>query len=483
MAKRKNINNKLEILKEYTEENFLISLTNKGIYNRALKDFKNIKNIKIEEAEDKIKISFDNIEIFFTESIKETKCNCPSQNICKHIIIALLYIKEYSKSFENKNSKNKKINKIPNKNIFEELNNSKKIKIKKKEKIIDDNILNISKSFIENIFAKGFYACNEKDFDKAEQIATKLNINNMPELSKLFRSLSRNIEAMLNKKILFNKIFTMHTISKIYNTIRAIENAKKNKDDKTFKLLTGEIKSEYIGENSGEFIGLGAYPLISSSYLGLTSILYNLNSKKIYFFSHVVPIFYDNSKNSYDDILYNYRKKIHWENNISIEDISKHKIKLTNYKINNEERISDSKKTSAILNKRIDYNFLKNIIKDCNLFISNYDDLKNIDFKYNYFNNKNKVKFFIVEFQKIENINFDKVNQILFFDIINNNQSLTLNIKYNLINSKGFDYIKNYKNSKLDKNKFMVFSAIEKLKYFPISVININSVINIFFEN
>ena len=144
----------------------------------------------------------------------------------------------------------------------------------------------------------------------------------------------------------------------IFNDLRDIENdrkhpTKKNKYDKTFKLLTGEIKSEYIGKNSGEFIGLGAYPLISSSYLGLTSILYNLNSKKIYFFSHVVPTFYDNSKNSYDDILYNYRKKIHLENNISIEDISKHKIKLTNYKINNEERISDSKKTSAILNKRI----------------------------------------------------------------------------------------------------------------------------------
>lgn len=477
MTKTNNINNKLEILKEYTEENFLISLTNKGIYNRALKDFKNIKNIKIEEAEDKIKISFDNIEIFFTEDIKETTCNCPSQKICKHIIIALLYIKELTKDFKIE---------IPNEKNFEEIKDAKNKntkKLKEKNKIIDYNILNISKNFIENIFAKGFYACNEKDFDKAEQIATKLNIKNMPELSKLFRSLSRSIESMLNKKILFNKIFTMHTISKIYNTIRAIENAKKNKDDKTFKLLTGEIKSEYIGENSGEFIGLGAYPLISSSYLGLTSILYNLNSKKIYFFSHVVPTFYDNSKNSYDDILYNYRKKIHLENNISIEDISKHKIKLTNYKINNEERISDSKKTSAILNKRIDYNFLKNIIKDCNLFISNYDDLKNIDFEYNYFNNKNKVKFFIVEFQKIENINFDKVNQILFFDIINNNQSLTLNIKYNLINSKGFDYIKNYKNSKLDKNKFMVFSAIEKLKYFPISVININSVINIFFEN
>ena len=87
-------------------------------------------------------------------------------------------------------------------------------------------------------------------------------------------------------------------------------------------------------------------------------------------------------------------------------------------------------------------------------------------------------------YQKVGYIRFNAAYfRGLFFDIINNNQSLTLNIKYNLINSKGFDYIKNYKNSKLDKNKFMVFSAIEKLKYFPISVININSVINIFFEN
>ena len=469
---------KLEILKEYAEENFLISLTNKGIYNRALKDIEKIKNIKIEEAEDKIKISFDNIEIFFTENIKEAKCNCPSQNICKHIIIALLYIKEYSKSFESKNSKNKN----SNKNIFEELNN-KKLTKKKKEKIIDDNILNISKNFIENIFTKGFYSCAEKDFDKAEQIATKLNINNMPELSKLFRSLSQSIDAMINKKVLFNKIFVMHILSKIYNTIKAIENAKKNKDENTIKLLTGEIKREYIDANFGEFIGLGAYPWTSSSYLGLTSILYNLNLKKFSFFSYAMPIFYDNSKTSYDDILYNYRKKTHWENNISIEDISKHKIKLTNYKINNEEKISSSKKTSAVLNERIDYNFIKNIIKDYDLFISNYDDLKNINFEYDYFNNKNRAKILIAEFQKIENINFDKVNQILFFDIVNNNQSLTLNIKYNIINSKGFDYIKNYKNSKLDKDKFMVFIAFDKTKYFPISVININAVINIFFEN
>ena len=487
---KNDITDKLKILREYTEENFLISLTNKGIYNRALKDFKNIKDIKIEEAENKIKISFENIRIFFTENIKEASCNCPSKKICKHVIIALLYIKELTKDFEDKNSENK----ISNEEIFEEINNIKnkntKKESKEKNKIIDSNILEFSKNFIENIFAKGFYACHEKDFDTAEQIATKLNINEMPELAKLFRGLSQSIDAMINKKALFNKIFTMKTLSKIYNTIRAIENAKKDNDENMIKLLTGEIKSAYTEKLAGDFIGLGAYSWISSSgYFGLTSILYDLISKKICFYSYTLPTFYDNSKNSknlYDDVNSNYYKKIHWENNISIETISKYKIKLANYKINDKYRISSSKKTSANVGEKIDYNFLKNIkeeIKDSKLFISSFEDIKNIDFKFNYFNNKNEAKILITEFQKIENINFDKVSQILFFDIINNNEKLTLNIKYNQINSHGFDYIKNYKNSEIDKNKFMVFTATGKSKYSPISVININSVINIFFES
>ncbi|TKZ35117.1 SWIM zinc finger family protein [Brachyspira catarrhinii] len=486
---KNDITDKLKILKKYTEENFLISLTNKGIYNRALKDFKNMQNnnrfqpiVKI--VENKIKISFDNTEIFFTENIKEATCNCPSKKICKHIIIALLYIKELTKDFKTEIQAQKK---------FEEINNIKnkntKKESKEKNKIIDSNILEFSKNFIENIFAKGFYGCHEKDFDTAEQIATKLNINEMPELAKLFRSLSQSIDAMINKKAFFNKIFTMKTLSKIYNTINAIENAKKNNDETTIKLLTGENKNAYIEKSSGEFIGLGAYPWISSSgYFGLTSILYDLISKKICFYSHTLPTFYDDSKNLknlYDDINSNYYKKIHWENNISMETISKYKIKLTNYKINNENRISSSKKTSVIVVEKIDYDFIKNIkeeIKNSKLFISSFEDIKNIDFKFDYFNNKNEAKILISEFQKIENINFDKVSQILFFDILNNNEKLTLNIKYNQINSHGFDYIKNYKNSEIDKNKFIVFTTKEKSKFSPISFININAVINIFFE-
>ena len=84
-------------------------------------------------------------------------------------------------------------------------------------------------------------------------------------------------------------------------------------------------------------------------------------------------------------------------------------------------------------------------------------------------------------------IEFNKIEQILYFDIVNytednNEERLTLNIKYTSIHSNSIKYIMNYKNSKIDKYKFIL---LEKTKYYirPISIININAVINIFFED
>ena len=224
--------------------------------------------------------------------------------------------------------------------------------------------------------------------------------------------------------------------------------------------------------------------------MGASAYLYNLNTKKLSFFSYVIPTFYDNAKTSYDDVRSNYRKKIHFENNISIEEISKYKLKFINYKVNDEERISSSKFTSVILNDRMNYTLLKEIKDSKNneeLFAENYDDIKNIDFKYDYFNKNDRAKIIIAEFQIIENQEFDKIEQTLYFDIVNHyeeddEERLTLNVKYTSIHSNGIKYIMNYKNSSVDKDRFIV---LEKTKYYirPISIITANAVINIFFDN
>lgn len=579
---------KINNLKQYINENFLLTLTNKGIYNRSVKDIDNIINnspekIHIEEAEDKIKVTIDTgekIEVILNdEDLKSSKCSCPSKDICKHIIMSLLYIehldtenkenesntdtaennteieiKEENNTFDEvKNISYDEIKKLSTKKNFEyaldrlddnieadieekamlEINipeenviiyfpkkdSIKKAvcsckdsslcahkiiailkykqmynsleEIKEDDKEIDENILKFSKEFIENIFEKGLYSCSEKDFDIAEQLSVKLQVKEMPELAKMFRSISESIDSMINKHASFNKLFTFAILSRLYNTIKVIEKAKQDNDNKTVKLLTGEIRSKYINRKSAELVGLGSYPWISSTgYLGASAYLYNLNTKKLSFFSYVIPTFYDNSKISYDDVRSNYRKKIHFENNISIEEISKYKLKFINYKVNNEERISSSKFTSVILNDRMDYKLLEEIKNSKNneeLFAENYDDIKNIDFKYDYFNKNDRSKIIIAKFQIIENQEFNKIEQILYFDIVNHyeeddEERLTLNVKYTSIHSNGIKYIMNYKNSNIDKDRFIV---LEKTKYYirPISIINVNAVINIFFDN
>ena len=580
---------KINNLKQYINENFLLTLTNKGIYNRSVKDIDNIINnspekIHIEEAEDKIKVTIDTgekIEVILNdEDIKSSKCSCPSKDICKHIIMSLLYIEhlntenkenESNKDISDNNAETEEIKE--ENNIFDEVKNisydeikksstkrnfeyaldrfnddieadieekamleinipeenviiyfPKKDSIKKavcsckdsylcahkiiailkykqmynsleeikeEDKEIDENILKFSKDYIENIFEKGLYSCSEKDFDIAEQLSIKLQVKNMPELAKMFRSIAESIDSMINKHASFNKLFSFAILSRLYNTIKNIEKAKQNNDNRTVKLLTGEMRSKYINRKSAELLGLGAYPWISSTgYLGASAYLYNLNTKKLSFFSYVIPTFYDNAKTSYDDVRSNYRKKIHFENNISIEEISKYKLKFINYKVNDEERISSSKFTSVILNDRMNYTLLKEIKDSKNneeLFAKNYDDIKNIDFKYDYFNKNDRSKIIITEFQIIENQEFDKIEQTLYFDIVNHyeeddEEKLTLNVKYTSIHSNGIKYIMNYKNSSVDKDRFIV---LEKTKYYirPISIINANAVINIFFDN
>ena len=566
---------KINNLKQYINENFLLTLTSKGIYNRAVKDIDNIINnnpekIKLEESEDKIKVIIDTSEVTLNDSdIKASKCTCPSKDICKHIIMALLYIENISSnsaeidkkaSEEEINTDNNSFDEVKNipfneirklstkknfeyaldrfyedievqikedamleiyiqeedTNVYFPKNDSVKKavcsckdsslcshkiiailkykemygtleEINEEDKEIDENILKFSKVFAESIFEKGLYSCSEKDFDIAEQLSIKLQMKIMPELSKMFRSIADGIDAMLNKRASFNKLFCFSTLSRLYNTINLIEKAKKENDNKTVKLLTGEIRSKYINRRSGDFLGLGAYPWITSTgYLGVSAYLYNLNSKNTAFFSYVIPTFYDNAKISYEDVRSNYRKKMHFENNLSIEEVSKFKSKFTSYKINSEERISSSKYTSVILNDRVDSKLLEQIKASKNneeLFAETYNDVLNIDFNYDYFNRNDKIKIIIAKFQRIENIDFDKVQQILYFDIVNNDdERLTLNIKYNSINSNGIKYIMNYKNSDIDKDRFIL---LEKTKYYirPISIINVNAVINIFFEN
>ena len=166
---------KINNLKQYINENFLLTLTSKGIYNRSVKDIdaiinnNNTNQISIEEIDNKIKVIFDmsgeKIEVVLNdENIKLSKCTCPSKDVCKHIIMALLYIKY----MDNTNTVNDNEKKEEIENSFND-NSNKENETTAEENNSFDELKNISFDNIKKLSTKkNFEYALDRFYDDVE---------------------------------------------------------------------------------------------------------------------------------------------------------------------------------------------------------------------------------------------------------------------------------------------------------------------------
>ena len=84
------------------DETYLIAMSNKGTYKRAMKDLAVVKNIKIDLEEDIVQIHLDDeTTVTFTGDIHSYSCTCEARSICKHVMMALLEAKKMYEGEEN----------------------------------------------------------------------------------------------------------------------------------------------------------------------------------------------------------------------------------------------------------------------------------------------------------------------------------------------------------------------------------------------
>lgn len=97
MDSKNSVINEIKNYLSFINEDFLISITNKGIYNRSKKDLDKIQDmIEILLAEENtIQLKIEENTVTLNPNIQNSICSCPSSNVCKHIIISLLYLKKY----------------------------------------------------------------------------------------------------------------------------------------------------------------------------------------------------------------------------------------------------------------------------------------------------------------------------------------------------------------------------------------------------
>lgn len=81
------------------DDDYLIGLSNKGIVKRAYKDKEeNTAEIVTFGEEVEVKVGMETVRICYP--LGESKCSCPSRSICRHIVLAILVLREYVKEQE-----------------------------------------------------------------------------------------------------------------------------------------------------------------------------------------------------------------------------------------------------------------------------------------------------------------------------------------------------------------------------------------------
>jgi hypothetical protein len=84
--------------KVFAEEGFLLTLTNKGTYNRSRRDSEALtETVALSVEEGRLAVAFSDVKVLLDQNIAQSRCTCPSGTTCRHILMALFAAEELAR--------------------------------------------------------------------------------------------------------------------------------------------------------------------------------------------------------------------------------------------------------------------------------------------------------------------------------------------------------------------------------------------------
>ncbi|NDV57121.1 SWIM zinc finger family protein [Bacteroides sp. 519] len=564
----------------FASESFLVTLANKGLYKRALKDIETVTKIEINPNGDKLEVIWDDATVTLQPNVAESTCNCPSKTVCKHILMGIIAVDAYAKSVESgepgvesgelrvesysdQNSQlstlNSQLNdwkdlkevdiaalrKQAGKKIFEDslrlvqdgwsadfvehdmleatLNTEsitvyfpKQDSVKHavckcgekglcKHKLIailsylssrgelkadnDENnfslvtdetvvLLKEADNFVIRLLDKGLITSGETDVESAIQYSIRMETNGIGNLARMFRSLSVDIENMMNKHVGFDHLTTFDTLTRLHNTMRLI--IENSKDSKLISQLIEGTRSDYYTTPVGTFSGLGVSPWQTrSGYFGLTAYVYYHEKKSICTFTISMADFYEQTEKlaDMDNIERLYYQNTHWANGISLSAISQSTFTLRNFKLNRQNRLSSSSQTQCDITGQVNREYYQNL-PAAQLFELESDTEQ----AWTYFSKKTPPKLVLIPFSFLRDVSFNHTEQKLHFTMENGDDETSGEIEYNQFSKPAIKYLELKGHATAPKNRFMVCLR-RKSTFIPISVIDDSGVDNFYINS
>lgn len=178
-------------------EEFLISLTNKGIYKRSLKDLEKIReSITLSiKSEGIISAKIDDCDVELNINIQKSTCSCPSTSICKHRIMGLLYLKEFYEN--NSDSMEESVEEVDEEN-FKEL-----------KELTSEKLLELLGKKLYNSMINSISLRDEAEFQEGEMLTAILPTFNVKVYFPKEKSIENSICSCKEKKLCEHKAYAL----------------------------------------------------------------------------------------------------------------------------------------------------------------------------------------------------------------------------------------------------------------------------------
>ncbi len=432
------------------DENTLIEASNKGTYKRALKDLEGLSEITAVCENDVIKTVLGDVTVMLSDDIKTSSCSCASKVVCRHIIAAAIALSQF-KGKVSSDEKSEEEEKTPEASAA----------VKMPEKEADLDYLKEVKNAALNVLKKGIMNCTAND----SELFVRLSLRGgaaYRSISNLCRSFSEEINLMNKKSADFSQLRSTGRICRLYNTADAM---MKKRGGELFK------NADYEDSGKGVFVCLGIYPRRSESgYAGITAICLEKEHGEFFTYNVTLPAFYKSTENagSPQQLEKLAAKRMHWQNDVSVIQLSGKNFTLLNFKSDERRRISSSKQTSCLIGTQLNITELTEKL---------YELPENGE--YDYFFPKGAEQFFLVRNPVFTDVEFSNITQKLSYRLSGEKlEKIECGLFNNEINSKVIRFIENHRDVPLADCVILV--RVYSGKYYPVSVIG-NEVLNICF--
>lgn len=329
------------------DENSLVSLANKGTYKRACKDIDGMMLISHEE-QDSVIVEISGETVTVKTPLSECSCTCVSRTVCRHIIGALLLLKNNlteedfaDYALDDNKSEPEKIPEVKEKSS----------EITQPEGLSATEISRINEcavnclDMIGDVLKRGLVRIPENAPDNMEISAVRCHALRMADAERAVRELGTRISECLARRASFS---TEVFLRKMCSTVTMLENLCES--DITPDTL-GSFRQEYK-EYQGclTLIPVGQRS-VSGDYEGEIYYFLNPDAEENPFMSvsDMRPTFYDTARKRHIS------KISPWGMTATLDNMMKNKLVIANAKVCSG-RISTSQETIIAMNTVCDLN-------------------------------------------------------------------------------------------------------------------------------